>query len=195
LEPVLRLSLIACLPLGAALATAACDRAKPPEEQPAAGTGQPAAPPAAPSGAIDRGHAKQAAPALPFAAPGGAPATLGTFRGKPLLVNLWATWCAPCVRELPTLDALAAREKGKLQVVAISQDSGGDAQVGPFWAAHRFTSLTPYTDARMGLMEALKVDVLPTTILYDAKGREIWRMVGDKDWAGADVAKLLAEAK
>ncbi len=193
----MRPSLIACLPLAAVLATAGCDRAKPPARQPeaAAGEGRPAAPPPAPSGAIDRGHARQAAPALPFAAPGGAPATLASFRGKPLLVNLWATWCGPCVRELPTLDTLAAREKGRLQVVAVSQDTGGDAQVGPFWAAHRFAALTPYTDTKMGLMEALKVDVLPTTILYDSHGREVWRMVGDKDWASADMARLLAEAR
>ena len=58
-----------------------------------------------------------------------------------------------------------------------------------------FAGLVPYTDQKMALMGALKVDVLPTTILYDSNGREVWRMVGDKDWASADVAKLLAEAK
>ena len=92
------------------------------------------------------------------------------------------------------LDALAARERSKFAVVAISQDAGGDAQVGPFWKSHGLKTLTPYTDAKMALMGALKIDVLPTTILYDAKGKEVWRMTGGKDWTSAEAAKLIGEA-
>jgi thiol-disulfide isomerase/thioredoxin len=69
--------------------------------------------------------------------------TLAAFRGKPLLVNLWATWCAPCVREMPTLDRLAVREKDKLQVLVISQDLDGAAKVTPFVEKAKFAALQP----------------------------------------------------
>ena len=197
-------SLIACLPLVAALLVAGCDKAKPSNEQGAgnanvAAAASPTAAPAAPAGPeggkLDRTHKGEAMPAMPFAEPGGAPATLGSFRGHPVLVNLWATWCAPCVKELPTLDALAARETGKMAVVAISMDMGGDAQVQPFWKSHGLTALTAYTDAKNGLLTATSAAELPTTILYDSKGKELWRASGGMDWTGPDAAKLLAEAK
>ena len=196
--PSLPRPLIVCLPLVIALGIAGCDKPKPANEQ--ANAAQNMAVPAggptpgADEGVIDRSHKGEPMAAMPFAAPGGAPATLGGFRGRPLLVNLWATWCGPCVKELPTLDVLAAREQGKLAVVAISQDNGGDAQVGPFWKSHGLKTLTPYTDPKMALMNALGIDVLPTTILYDAQGKEVWRVVGGKDWTGAEAAKLIGEA-
>jgi len=203
-RPSARSSLIACLPLVAALLVAGCDKAKPSNEQGAgnanvATAAPPAAAPAAPAGReggkLDRTHKGEAMPAMPFAEPGGAPATLGSFRGHPVLVNLWATWCAPCVKELPTLDALAARETGKMAVVAISMDMGGDAEVQPFWKSHGLTALTAYTDAKNGLLTATSAAELPTTILYDSKGKELWRASGGMDWTGPDAAKLLAEAK
>lgn len=123
----------------------------------------------------------------------GKSATLAAFRGKPVLVNLWATWCAPCVKELPTLDALAKREAGKLAVVAISQDMDA-AKVAPFVKEKGITALAVRTDPDMHWTPRV-TPTLPTTILYDSAGREVWRMVGDYDWAGADAAKLLAEAK
>lgn len=203
MRPSFRPSLIVCLPLAAALSLGACDKAKPSNEQGAdnvtVATVPAASPPAAPAapegGKVDRSHKGDAMPAMPFAQPGGAPATLGSFRGHPVLVNLWATWCAPCVKELPTLDALAARETGKMAVVAISMDMGGDAQVQPFWKSHGLAALTAYTDAKNGLLTATGAAELPTTILYDAKGKEVWRASGGMDWTGPDAAKLLAEAK
>lgn len=188
-------SFIACLPLVFALGIAGCDKPKPSAEQANATENTAQAGAGDEAGVLDLSHKGEAMSAMPFAAPGGAPATLGGFRGHPVLVNLWATWCGPCVKELPTLDALAAREQGKFAVVAISQDAGGDAQVGPFWKSHGLKALTPYTDAKSVLMSALKIDVLPTTILYDAKGKEVWRMTGGKDWTGAEAAKLIGEAE
>jgi thiol-disulfide isomerase/thioredoxin len=196
-------SSITCFPfalaLVLALAIAGCDKAKAPPGQPVANTAATAAAtpnmPAAEPEALDRSHKGQALPAMPFAAAGGAPATFGAFRGHPLLVNLWATWCAPCVKELPSLDALAAREKGKLAVVAISEDDGGDAQVGPFFKAHDITALVGYTDPRMKMTAPLGVAGLPTTILFDGHGKEVWRTTGGRDWTSAETAALLAEAK
>lgn len=146
------------------------------------------------TGRLDRSHAGSVAPQAMFEDPEGEAASLADFGGKPLLVNLWATWCAPCVAEMPTLDALAAREEGKLQVLAISQDMEGQAKVDAFFAARRFAMLEPYMDPELGLMTELGVGTLPTTILYDANGREVWRMTGIEDWRSPRAAALIAEA-
>jgi thiol-disulfide isomerase/thioredoxin len=116
------------------------------------------------------------------------------FRGRPVLVNLWATWCGPCVVEMPSLDALAARAGPGLEILAISQDLDGRRKVTDFFAAHRFSRLEPYLDPQMQLMPALGLDTLPTTILYDSHGREVWRMTGMADWQSPRAARLLAEA-
>jgi thiol-disulfide isomerase/thioredoxin len=155
--------------------------------------------PAAEAGPVkgaDRSHRGKAAPDSTFTNPDGEETSLAEFSGKPLLVNLWATWCAPCVKELPTLDRLA-RAQGKaggIQVVAISQDSGPHPSVVAFLESHKIGALAPYQDAKMGLSGAMGAEVLPTTILFDAPGREVWRYVGDLDWTTPEAAKLLAEA-
>lgn len=206
---------ISLLPgLALACALAGCDRQNPPAPQgneanaattaaaPAAPGGAPGADngtthEAYPTGRLDRSHAGTAAPALAFQGPDGQPTRLAAFRGRPVLVNLWATWCGPCVVEMPSLDALAGRQSAErgLRVVGISQDStDGRQKVTDFFAAHHFQHLQPYLDSEMGLMMALGLDTLPTTILYDSQGREVWRMVGMADWQSDRVARLLLEA-
>ncbi len=143
-------------------------------------------------GKVDVAHAGQQGPATPFADPQGGPASLATFRGKPLMVNLWATWCGPCVREMPTLDALAAREAGRFRTIVVSQDLQGQSVVAPFFARQKFTTLTPYVDTKNVLMTAIGTDTLPTTIFYDAAGKEQWRVTGAMDWSG-ERAKTLIE--
>jgi thiol-disulfide isomerase/thioredoxin len=150
--------------------------------------------PAYPTGRLDRSHRGNAAPDLLFEDGEGRPVRLSAFRGRPVLVNLWATWCGPCVVEMPSLDALAARAGQELEIVAISQDLDGRQRVSDFFAAHRFSRLEPYLDPRMQLMPALGLDTLPTTILYDAEGREVWRMTGMAEWGDARTARLLLEA-
>ncbi|HKR25382.1 MAG TPA: TlpA disulfide reductase family protein, partial [Allosphingosinicella sp.] len=125
----------------------------------------------------------------------GRPVRLSVFRGRPLLVNFWATWCAPCVVEMPSLDALAAREGAAMEIIAVSQDLNGRQKVTDFFAARNFSRLEPYLDPQMALMTALGLDTLPTTILYDAEGREVWRMIGMVDWRGERAARLLREAE
>jgi thiol-disulfide isomerase/thioredoxin len=146
------------------------------------------------TGTLDRSFAGRPAPRSIFQDPAGEAITLADFRGKPLLVNLWATWCPPCVAEMPTLDELARREPG-LQVLAVSEDLNGQEKVDAFFAARKFKKLEPYLDPQLSLMLELGVSTLPTTIFYDAQGREVWRMTGIEDWTGKRAAELLREAQ
>jgi thiol-disulfide isomerase/thioredoxin len=184
----LRLTLLLLL----ALPLLGCEReaAKAPEPQRAEA---PKAPGEQASGRLDRSRAGSTAPYVVFQDPAGEPASLQNFRGRPVLLNLWATWCAPCVAEMPTLDALAA-SRDDVEVLAVSQDMGGAAKVDAFFAERKFRMLEPYLDPELTLMTGLKVDTLPTTILYDATGREVWRMTGMEDWEGERAAALIAEA-
>jgi thiol-disulfide isomerase/thioredoxin len=145
------------------------------------------------TGRLDRSHAGEPAPATGFQDPDGAPASLADLRGKPVLLNLWATWCAPCVTEMPTLDRLAAREADRLQVLTVSQDLDGRQKVEAFFDKQGYRNLETWLDPQMALMAALKADTLPTTILYDSKGREVWRVVGMEDWESGRTALLLKE--
>jgi thiol-disulfide isomerase/thioredoxin len=142
---------------------------------------------------IQRERAGQPLPDVELSDADKEPASLADEKGGPLLVNIWATWCAPCVKELPTLEAVAARE-GALRVVAVSQDMAPRGSVDAFLDQHKLGNLEVWHDPKMALSSAAGVEVLPTTILYDAQGREVWRYVGDLDWTGEEAARLLAEA-
>jgi len=192
---------IACLPgLLIGLALAGCDRQKavaPQGEAPIAAkaAANEAAPAQAfPTGRLDRSHAGTRAPAIGFEDGEGRPTNLAAFRGRPVLVNFWATWCGPCIVEMPSLDALAAREGSDVEVIAISQDADGRQAVTDFFRARNFSRLEAYLDPRMRLMPALGIDTLPTTILYDREGVEVWRMTGMADWHSERAARLLDEA-
>jgi thiol-disulfide isomerase/thioredoxin len=176
------------------LILAACGREA--DEANTAGPDQPAwsgPKEAQPTGRLDRSQAGKAAPATAFEDPDGALASLADFRGKPVLVNLWATWCAPCVAEMPTLDRLAAREKARLQVLTVSEDLNGREKVEAFFARQGYGNLETWLDPQMALMSELKVQILPTTIFYDAQGREVWRVTGMEDWESKRAALLLRE--
>lgn len=142
---------------------------------------------------LDRSHKGKPAPTVAFRGPDDAPATLADFRGRPLLVNLWATWCAPCVAEMPTLDALATNSGDRMHVVAVAQDLQGAVIVDPWFQKARLKALQPYLDPENSLLDAYNA-ALPTSVLYDAEGREVWRIVGAIDWQGAKATALLAEA-
>ena len=171
-----------------ALIVTACDRQKPEAPQaPAADTQG--------GKGLDRGQKGKTAPATAFNDPAGKPTSIAAFKGKPVLVNLWATWCAPCVKELPTIEALEAEQKGKLAVIAVSQDMGDKAAVDTFLAGKKIGRFAAYHDPDMALSLDMGVQVLPTTILYDAAGQEVWRYTGDMDWTGAEARALVAEAR
>jgi thiol-disulfide isomerase/thioredoxin len=139
--------------------------------------------------------AGQQAPDVPFTGADGRDVHLSDFAGRPLLVNIWATWCAPCKAEMPTLDRLSALEEGKTSVIAVSQDLEGRKPVQAFFAENGFENLEPYTDKENQLLGSLGGNLkLPTTILYDKLGREVWRVEGGVEWDDAEMAKLIAEA-
>lgn len=188
-------ALMTCL-LGAVL-LAGCDRQSEPAPQAnataAATPGADAAPkPPEATGTLDISHRGTAAPADGFVDPAGKPVTLAAFKGKPVLVNLWATWCAPCVREMPTLDKVATRAGDRLKVLTVSQDRDG-VDLGPTFARGGFKRLERYRDTEQKLGFAYETGVLPTTVLYDAQGKEVWRVIGAMDWDGPRANTLLAD--
>lgn len=178
---------------------AGCDREKQPDEQAAASQAnilpdqaKDARGVEAFQHKVDRSFAGRAAPTASFRGPDDAPVTLAAFRGKPLLVNLWATWCAPCVAEMPTLDALAATRGQTMTVIAVAQDLQGAAVVDPWFQKAGLKALQPYLDPDNSLLDDAN-SALPTSIFYDANGHELWRVVGAIDWQGAEAKALLAE--
>jgi thiol-disulfide isomerase/thioredoxin len=136
---------------------------------------------------------------LAFNGPDGKPMTLADHAGKTLLVNLWATWCAPCRAEMPALDALQAKRGGSgFEVVAINVDTGDDAKPKKFLAETGVKTLAYYRDATLGVFNALKERALalglPVTLLVDPQGCLIAAMNGPANWSGPDAAKLVDAA-
>jgi thiol-disulfide isomerase/thioredoxin len=163
-----------------ALALAGCDRPETPEAQPA---DAPAAAAPAPTGSIDRSLAGRIMPAADLIDPAGATLSLAQTRGTPVLLNLWATWCVPCVTEMPLLDQLAADYDGRLRVLTVSEDLQGAEKVVPFFAERDLANLPQWLDEKNDLAVAFGGGAaLPLTVLYDAEGREVWRVVGGYDW-------------
>ena len=129
-------------------------------------------------------------PALVFKNAAGQPVGLAAFRGRPVVLNFWATWCVPCVAELPELDRLAA--SGGIAVLAASADRRGMEVVGPFLARHALSHLTVLLDQESDAAHAVGVVGFPTTLIVDAGGRLRGRLEGPVAWGGAgDVVRGL----
>lgn len=145
------------------------------------------------SGVVDRSHKGSELPDFTLTDPQGKELRLQSLKGKPLLVNLWATWCGPCVAELPMLGKLAVERVGELKVLTVSQDTQTD-KVGPFLTEQGVPQLEAWLDPKNDLSFHYATGTLPTTVLYDAQGREVWRYVGAHDWSSAETAEMLKEA-
>ncbi len=185
---------------------AGCDRQTPADTQPQSSASAPAPPPkgaaaeGAPAdgegpfnGTLDISNRGAALPDFTFTDPSGKKVRTADLKGKPLLINLWATWCGPCVLEMPTLDALAAAKAGKLTVLTVSQDLDQAKAVDAFFKDRKLTHLAPWLDPDNALSQHYNTGVLPTTVLYDAAGKEVWRMIGSHDWAGPRTDAMLAD--
>jgi thiol-disulfide isomerase/thioredoxin len=131
-------------------------------------------------------------PELTFLDEGGEEVALGDFAGDVVVLNLWATWCAPCRREMPSLDRLQAelREKG-LRVVALSLDRGDVGKVRDFFEELEIANLAIYQDPEARAGRELGAPGLPTTVVIDRAGQEVGRLLGPAEWDSADALALL----
>lgn len=106
---------------------------------------------------------------------------LSDFRGQPVVLNLWATWCGPCVEEMPSLNRLQ-KDFPDVVVIALSLDKGGDKTIRAFYAEQGFENLKVFSDPSMKAMASLGVPGLPATFLIDADGNEMGAVNGGLDW-------------
>jgi thiol-disulfide isomerase/thioredoxin len=136
-----------------------------------------------------------AVPELSFVDAKGEPRTLRDFNGKVVLLNLWATWCAPCRKEMPGLDKLQAElGSSTFEVVAISVDRSGPVGARKFLDSIGTKNLALYADPTARLTSTLKAIGMPTTLLIDSEGREVGRLTGPAEWDSEDAKALIKSA-
>ena len=177
------------------LLLAGCDRAADGAAQPGAEQAGDLPPPPPPlPGEPVRSFAGTPLPDLTFADPSGATLDLAAQDG-PVLINLWATWCPPCVKEMPQLDTLAADLADEVRVITVSQDLRGAEVVTPFFAQRDFQRLEPWLDPDAELSAQFTPEgALPLTILFDATGKEVLRVAGGYEWDSPEAAMLIRDA-
>ncbi len=142
----------------------------------------------------------QAEPEIAFRTPDGQPTSLAAFKGKAMLVNLWATWCVPCRKEMPALDALQRDQGGAdFQVVAVNVDTTRLDRPAEFLKQNGITDLALYSDPSADVLQALKRQGgllgLPTTLLIDRNGCELGRMAGPAEWASPEGQAMIRALK
>lgn len=136
----------------------------------------------------------QPLPEIEFENGEGAAMSLADFEGSVVLLNIWATWCAPCRREMPTLDRLQAMLGGPdFQVVALSIDRQGVPVVQEFYDELGLETLGIYVDETGGAQRALSVLGIPTTLLLDREGNEIGRLLGPAEWDSPEMVAFFRE--
>jgi len=132
------------------------------------------------------------APIEPFYDADGHEVTLQGFGDKVVLLNLWATWCAPCLKELPSLDRLqAALGSDRFEVVAVSVDRRGVEAVRPFFEKLKITHLAIYVETKNRLAEAIGLQILPSTIVIGPHGLMAGKMIGAAEWDAPEALALL----
>ena len=131
---------------------------------------------------------------IPFVNENQQQVNLNQFKGKPLVVNFWATWCPVCVKKMGTLNRFAEKfQANGGQVLAISQDSGGLSTVRSYYTRNQYKNLAIYLESSGQLSNTFGVKGLPTTIFIDAQGKEVGRLEGGVDWESSDVAELIRQ--
>lgn len=145
-------------------------------------------------GAVLRMHASpRVLPEIAFVDGAGRPKTLADFRGKTVLLNVWATWCPPCREEMPSLDRLQKALGGPgFEVVALSIDAGGVPVVERFYKEIGIASLAIYVDSSMRAAGQLATPGVPTTLLIDGQERELGRHAGPASWDDPEVVRVIS---
>ena len=133
---------------------------------------------------------------LHFTAADGSPRSLADYAGRAVVLNLWATWCVPCVREMPSLDDLAKLvARDGVVVLPVSSDRGGAAVVQRFYADHGIAQLPVLLDPMSTMAHALNVRGIPTTLLIDPQGQEVGWLEGAADWSSPDAVTVVRKVK
>lgn len=136
-------------------------------------------------------------PPLQIAAPNfedkmGQPVSLDSFKGKVVVLNFWATYCPPCIAEMPALDRLQAELGGEdFTVVAVSTDRQGIKKSAPFYRRAGIKNLALYNDTRSTVLDAFQGKSLPVTVVLDREGREVGRIEGAARWDSAEAKALI----
>lgn len=147
-----------------------------------------------PTGLMTRQFAGTPIPAMAFVDAAGNTLDLAAQDG-PVLINLWATWCGPCVKEMPQLDALAGEMDGEVRVITVSQDIRGAEVVTPFFAKGGYARLEPWLDPDATLSAQFTPEgALPLTVLFDAKGKEVLRVAGGYEWDSSEAIAMIRDA-
>ena len=123
----------------------------------------------------------------------GQPVNLDSFKGKVVVLNFWATWCPPCIAEMPALDKLQSDLGGKdFTVIAISTDRDGIKKSAPFYRRAGIKNLALYNDKRGSLLDAFGAKNLPITLVLDREGRVVGRIEGAANWDSTEAKALIA---
>ena len=134
----------------------------------------------------------KAVPTTPITTADGGQTSLAAFQGRVVLLNFWATWCAPCIREMPSLDRLQAELKGEgLEVVAVSEDFAGLDLIVPFFERLKLENLAIYLDSDNALGKEFAIAGLPTTLLIDRQGRMVGGLEGPAEWDSDEAIALM----
>ncbi|UCD77912.1 MAG: TlpA family protein disulfide reductase [Desulfobacterales bacterium] len=132
-------------------------------------------------------------PAPDFTLPGlnGRLVSLSDYRGKVVVVNVWATWCLPCVEEMPSLEKLYREFKDEnFEILAVSIDSGGIAAVAPFMKTHGLT-FPALIDTQASIRDSYKITGVPETFIIDKKGILVKKVIGPLDWSSPEILRYI----
>ena len=130
-------------------------------------------------------------PPIAFIDEAGDEKNLADYRGTPVAVHFWATWCFPCRAEMPTMDALQRELGDDLVILPLSLDRGGAELVRRYYTDHDLTTLPIFIDEKMAAGRTLRVHGIPATVFFDGEGAEVARVLGDRDWDDPDVIELV----
>ncbi len=129
---------------------------------------------------------------IPFLGPSGKLITLADYKGKGLILNFWATWCAPCVREMPQLNRLSALVRdNRIDVLTVSEDINGLQSVPKFYKSYNLYDLPVLVDKKGKLMRSFAAKGLPLTVLINQHGQEVGRVLGSAEWDKLEIVEYV----